>query len=83
VAVEHADATLGNCADPKLRVAGRANLSHHEHIQRRFELLRDFISDRYPASRQPQHDGMFSRRRAQALAERAPSLAPIDESCGR
>ena len=80
--VEHAHVALGDRADAVLRVAGRADLSHHQHVERRPERLRDLVGDRHAAARQAEHDRVLDGERAQALGQLPSGGVPVGEPAG-
>jgi len=77
VLVEHTDVALGDRADAVLGILGRADLAHHQHIQRRPQRLRHLESDRHTAPRQPEHDRIHRRQPTHLLSEPAARIAAV------
>src|SRR5207248_11053109 len=78
VTVEHQRAARRERAHRKLLAAGDAELAHDEHVQRSTELLRYFVGDRNPASRQGEHEDIGTPRiLGKSRREHAAGMTPV------
>jgi len=66
--------------DGQLRLIGRADLAHHQQVQRRVQRARHLGRHRHATARQCQHDGIGQLQRGHTVREQPPGLDTIDKS---